>query len=283
MKRIRPLLRALLAPALLGWLAWGYSSPLDALDMRTRPRAMADTGTAPAARNNESLQRILIKFKDDTVARTPDHAGAAAVQVHERIIAAAHDASTGKVGGLSHLRAASGGNHVYQTDQALSRAQMQAVIQTLAQDPAVESVTVDERVYPHVFSPNDPDYTGGSLQWYLKAPGTDLGTANFASAWNRSTSAPVPVNGQGVYVATLDTGYRPHADFVNSDTTNNIVGGYDFISADGTGVYVTANDGNGRESNAQDPGDGNTNPTYCTTGSSSWHGTRVAGLITDCP
>ena len=282
MKCLRPLLKALLATALLGCLVGGYSGSAGELDLRTRPRTMMASGNPPATRENESLQRILIKFKDDTVARATDHPTPAAARAYQRMTAAAYDASNGRVGTLSHLRAASGGNHVFQTNQALTRAQMQAVVQTLAQDPTIQSVVVDERVYPHAFSPNDPDYTGGSnLQWYLKAPATNLGAANFASAWNRSTSAPTPapLSGQGIYIATLDTGYRPHADFVNVDTTNRIAGGYDFVSADATGIFVTANDGSGRDADAQDPGDGNTNPTYCTTGSSSWHGTRVAGLI----
>lgn len=280
MKRLRPLLQTLLAPVLLGWLVWGYSGPAGDLDLRTRPRTMTESGATSAPRTPEALQRILVKFKDDSLARTADKPSGATTRTSQRITRAAQEASAGRAGTLSHLRAASGGNHVYQTGQALTRLQMQAVVQALAQDPDVESVVVDERVYPHAFAATDPDYTSGSNpQWYLKAPGTDLGAADFAGAWNRSTSAAAPVSGQGVYVATLDTGYRLHADFVNSDTTNNIAGGYDFISADATGVYLTANDGDSRDASALDPGDGNTNPSYCTTSASSWHGTRVAGLI----
>ena len=50
----------------------------------------------------------------------------------------------------------------------------------------------------------------------------------------------------GVRVAVIDTGYRPHADLAA-----NIVGGYDFIAD-----TATANDGNGRDADARDPGDG---------------------------
>jgi serine protease len=71
----------------------------------------------------------------------------------------------------------------------------------------------------------------------------------------------------------LDTGYRPHADLVA-----NIVGGYDFISD----TFVS-NDGDGRDSDARDPGDWQT-PNQCGDGDfnsypSSWHGTHVAGTI----
>jgi serine protease len=73
-------------------------------------------------------------------------------------------------------------------------------------------------------------------------------------------------------VAVIDTGYRPHADLAA-----NIVGGYDFISTAAVG-----NDGNGRDSDALDPGDA-TIAGECAAGepaySSSWHGTHVAGTI----
>ncbi|HEY6125376.1 MAG TPA: S8 family peptidase, partial [Steroidobacteraceae bacterium] len=70
------------------------------------------------------------------------------------------------------------------------------------------------------------------------------------------------------------TGYRPHADLAA-----NILPGYDFI-----GDTFVANDGNGRDSDASDPGDW-INAGECAPGdpaafeASSWHGTHVAGTI----
>src|SRR6202043_3764317 len=58
-------------------------------------------------------------------------------------------------------------------------------------------------------------------------------------------------------------------------------GGYDFITDP-----IVANDGNGRDADASDPGDWITaadaaTATFqgCTVGNSSWHGTRVAGIL----
>jgi serine protease len=85
------------------------------------------------------------------------------------------------------------------------------------------------------------------------------------AAWDKST-------GTGIRVAVIDTGYRPHVDL-----QGQILAGYDFI-ADTT----ISNDGNGRDSDASDPGDW-TAAGQCGTGSaasnSSWHGTHVAGTI----
>jgi serine protease len=77
-----------------------------------------------------------------------------------------------------------------------------------------------------------------------------------------------------VVVAVIDTGYRPHADLAA-----NILQGYDFI-----GDTFVANDGNGRDTDASDPGDW-INAGECGPGdpaafeASSWHGTHVAGTI----
>ena len=85
-------------------------------------------------------------------------------------------------------------------------------------------------------------------------------------------------------VAVLDTGYLPHGDLAA-----NLLPGYDFVSADdpaqyGGNAYWTANDGDGPDPDATDPGDWATDADvsagYCDEASrSSRHGTAVAGLI----
>ena len=130
----------------------------------------------------------------------------------------------------------------------------------MAADPNVEYAEPD-RIMRITFTPNDPRY---NEQWNLFESTAGI---NAPAAWDRST-------GSGVVVAVLDTGYRPHGDL-----NANILQGYDFISD-----TFTANDGNGRDTDARDPGDWQ-DPADCGPHDpfdpvpSSWHGTHVAGII----
>ncbi len=128
----------------------------------------------------------------------------------------------------------------------------------MARDPDIEYAEPD-RIMTHMATANDPYY---AQQWHY----TDtVGGLRLPTAWDKST-------GTGVVVAVIDTGYRPHADL-----SGQILQGYDFISTAAIG-----NDGNGRDSDASDPGDW-VAAGECGTGSpasgSSWHGTHVAGTI----
>ncbi|WLD58621.1 S8 family serine peptidase [Salinispirillum sp. LH 10-3-1] len=125
----------------------------------------------------------------------------------------------------------------------------------------IEHVEIDHRMQP-LMTPNDPQY---QQQWHLYEP---AGGINAPAAWSITTGS------NDVVVAVLDTGIRPHADLVD-----NLLPGYDFVSD----VWM-ANDGDGRDSDASDPGDwvragacGNNRPARDTT--NSWHGTHVAGTI----
>lgn len=176
----------------------------------------------------------------------------------------------------------------------------------LAADGEVELVAVDQR-RKHMKLPNDPLFGGADVnpesavgggvqartidQWYLKkpssTPGQVVSSINAPLAWDTTTGA------SSVIVAVLDTGVR----LDHPDLAGQLVSGYDMIgscvngspacsSATSTAI---ANDGNGADSDPSDPGDWVTQAdinagtiTGCTSddiGNSSWHGTRVAGLI----
>jgi serine protease len=147
----------------------------------------------------------------------------------------------------------------------------QQTLERLRSDASVEYVAVDRRRFPHATSPDDPLFTS---QWYLK--NTEVSAVNAIDAWD------VERGSAGVVVAVLDTGVLyDHPDLGRADRGGKLLPGFDFVGAD-----HMANDGNARDADPSDPGDwidaaDKTNPLYgnCDTTGSSWHGTRVAGMI----
>lgn len=91
------------------------------------------------------------------------------------------------------------------------------------------------------------------LQWYL---GTEHGIAA-ARAWTATRGS------SDVVVAVLDSGITAHEEF-----QGQLVDGYDFVSD-----TAKSGDGDGRDVDPTDPGDG------VGADFSSWHGTHVAGII----
>lgn len=135
------------------------------------------------------------------------------------------------------------------------------VAERLSGLPEVEYAEVEQLMQPQQVV-NDPRY---GEQWHYTAPDAgDIGI-DAERGWINST-------GVGVVVAVIDTGILPHQDLAGQ-----ILPGFDFI----TSTFV-ANDGDGRDNDASDPGDwrtaGQCGPLSGAR-NSSWHGTHVGGTI----
>ena len=159
---------------------------------------------------------------------------------------------------VQHQRRTASGANVYRVRQWRSPDELTLMLAKLAADPNVEYAEPDRLLQP-MATPNDAQY---NQQWhYFEA----TGGMNLPQAWDTTTGA-------GTVVAVIDTGYRPHPDLAA-----NLLPGYDMISD----TFVSV-DGNGRDSDATDPGDWSS-AGQCGPGeparSSSWHGTHVAGTI----
>lgn len=167
---------------------------------------------------------------------------------------------------MTVFRPTSNGAHVIKLDQPVTLSEARVIAERLMRnDSSVEFAEPDRIMYPTAVTPADPDYA--TLQWHYFAPaGANLGGANLPDAW-AVTQGSATIN-----VAVIDTGYRPHADLGTA-----VLPGYDFIID-----IPTANDGDGRDADAQDPGDW-VAANECGAGepasNSSWHGTLVAGTI----
>ncbi len=139
----------------------------------------------------------------------------------------------------------------------------------LRADPEVLYADLDQRRYPQA-SPDDPLFAG---QWYMQD--TQPAAVDAIDAWTLTTGS------NGVVIAELDTGVRFDHPDLRSGSANRLLPGYDMISS-----IQTGNTDEGRNADASDPGDWVTSAdakmalfANCTVGNSSWHGTRVAGIL----
>ena len=155
----------------------------------------------------------------------------------------------------------------------------------LAIQADVEYAVVDGRMRA-LAAPNDPLYASGQSrtpavgQWYLRAPesSTIASATSVVAAINAEAAWAITTGKRSVVVAVLDTGVRPE----HPDLIGKLLPGYDFMANSGN-----ANDGDGRDADPTDPGDGVTQADVgsvkgCVASDisdSSWHGTQTAGLI----
>ena len=209
--------------------------------VRTHPHS------TPAA----AAQRLMVKLRAGAIGR----ASIAALTSRSGVRLVAHRPITALI-------------HAVQVEPATG----ESVAKTLARlraDPEVEYAEPDERRFIHA-APNDPLYP---QQWYLQSAAATPSAVDALDAWATTTGAATLV------IADIDTGVRPD----HPDLTGRLLAGYCFISDS-----FVANGGACPGPGAADPGDWITsaditsNPNECsnaTAGPSSWHGTRVAGIL----
>ncbi|HTL93584.1 MAG TPA: S8 family serine peptidase [Steroidobacteraceae bacterium] len=213
--------------------------------------------TPPAASGDATVERFIVRLR--TLPGSPSYEAAP-----QRVaaLAARHGLALADarhiVAGMHLLRVAARADEG--TAQTLAR---------LRADPEIEYAEIDER--RHVL--RTPDDSLFNDQWYLQS--SQPSAVNAVAAWDLTTGSP------GVVIADLDTGVRfDHPDLRNANA-NRLLPGYDMIS-----TVPVANDGGGRDADASDPGDWVTAAdaktqqfSGCPVANSSWHGTRVAGIL----
>ncbi|MCW8875437.1 MAG: S8 family serine peptidase [Kangiellaceae bacterium] len=160
---------------------------------------------------------------------------------------------------LKHKRSMGSGAELITYNGSLRGPSLENISRQMAKQSDIEYAVPNIRLFA-LATPDDPRY---NEQWHYYE---NTGGINMPAAWDVN-------EGNGVVVAVIDTGYRPHADLAA-----NIVGGYDFISDSGT-----ARDGDGRDADASDEGDWfgifECPGALFFQQNSSWHGTHVAGTI----
>ena len=181
---------------------------------------------------------------------------------------------------IREVRGLMAGMHLLQVDQRAGES-FEQQLERVRSDPDVEFAVADERRFPHAV-PNDPHFL--TDQWYLQngaytGAGTDPTVATQPSATHAQDAWDLGVGTSSVVIAVIDTGVL----YSHPDLSSRLLPGYDFITD-----IPTANDGNGRDSDATDPGDwitsaenSATNGQFngCGVSNSSWHGTRTSGII----
>lgn len=240
-------------------------------------------GTGPASVRpvqEARIDRFIVTYKPgSSEARDPQ---AALQNVSAAVSQAGLDRPTARDRGgaeqrlsARHVRRLAVGSDLIEVSRALDGAQARRLMRAIATDPAVLHVERDVRLYamrhpadtasPCTLAPRDrPSRT---LPWNYDDP---RGGANVVKAWELA-------NGEDVVVAVLDTGITRHPglDLSLADA------GYDFISDAGTSGRAV----DGRAAGGWDLGDWSHTPDYevCFDGPggepSSWHGTKVAGIV----
>ena len=220
---------------------------------RKQPSPLADFGAEP---------RIIVKLRSEDAGRVRAQAA------RDKL-----ESVASRTGIRAKRTTALGARlHVIEFAAGVAGESSEAALAQLNSDPAIEYAALDRRRYLHAV-PNDLLY---AQQWYLQATSVAPSAIDAEHAWDITT-------GSGdVVVAFLDSGVLyDHPDLRTAGVGGRLLPGYDFVSN-----AAAANDGDGRDADATDAGDWVTAADQrtaafaaCEQTESSWHGTRVAGII----
>lgn len=235
--------------------------------------AAADTGTAAVAAP-APVGRIILKLRTNA---EPLAASTASGSTSDAVIGAL---AARRQLALRSYRTLMPRLHVLSIASLATGDSLPAAIARLRADPAVEYAEPDERRHPLAL-PNDPLFAASansSGQWYLQSPlATGAPSAiDAVDAWNISTGS------SGVVIADVDTGVRfDHPDLLRAGASGRLLPGYTFISDE-----TIANNFATWNADPSDPGDWidqadqqNSQFASCAIADSSWHGTRVSGVL----
>jgi len=202
------------------------------------------------------------------------------------------------------LRKTSGNGYVLQLSG--SNHQIDNALHTLRNHPRIVAVEHDAIVLPTqafefdvvtdqfingalVSGINIPDDPLFDEQWHLHDDVWQAASIDAVHAWGITQGSSDTV------IAVIDTGVRPE----HPDLAGRLLPGYDFVSSldelapsnvtiSSNFVFARSNDGDGRDPDPTDPGDGVDEATAtqlnalnipCTAAQSTWHGTGIASLI----
>ena len=222
-------------------------------------RTSAAMATAAGTTASPSVRRLIVTFADsELVQASRKNANLGTTQ----------DATLSAIAGtpMHVVRAMSGGAWLVQFLESVDMARAEVAAARLESSGVARFASPD---YPArmMLRPNDPFYVDNE-QWNLQ----DLAASGYfgidaTHAWDLTTGAADMV------IAVVDSGIVPHPDL-----DGRVLAGYDFVSD-----LTDANDGDGRDADATDPGDWRTTnlcpPPMNTRANSEWHGTLVAGVI----
>ena len=231
----------------------------------------------PPAEVRGAAQRLIVKLRD-----LPALPAAATTEPRVRLIALADRAGLA----LESHRSITAELHVMQL--APSAASAQETLARLRADPEVVYAELDQRRFIHQVPPSDPLYAATQTwpgQWYLmpSSPATPS-AIDAQTAWNTTQGLA------GLVIADIDTGVRyDHPDLLAvGQPGGRLLPGYCFI----LDAFVADHNAAGNTCpgpDASDPGDwvaqADLSAAECVnagvkqTSNSTWHGTRVAGIL----